>query len=335
MSLEYPLEDLPPVQPGFSSTTDVTAPQTIDTSLLPRNGIPEIQIAIAGPSSVRPLHPYEGARPADMHSAPGFRAPRLLESPFGFGLEEPAAPVAGPSNAIKPRASTSNRKAPRLTAAGEKEKKKEQNRAWRARRKARLAAEKAARDRAAIIAAGGDPDVIAVQAAGVADEPSEASSMQVDDPVLPQSVQTTQVPSEVPASIPKVEAEEPHLLRSPSMPIREAPSLDAVAVPEALLSTSAAAPHTSSSVIVAPPEAAVASGSRDRSASFQNGVPRINGWGAAIDRVEPPNDHEANLLFNEGWILPQGSKRRRASSANTEASGPVLKSRKGEYLRGT
>lgn len=284
---------------------------------------------------MRPLHPYEGARPADIHSAPGFRAPRHLGSPFGFGLEEPA-PVAGPSNAIKPRASTSNRKAPKLTAAGEKEKKREQNRAWRARRKARLAAEKAARERAAIIAAGRDPDAIAAQAAGAVDGPDQVYGMQVDDPVLSHSVQTMQVPNEVLASTPKVEAEEPHLLRSPSMPTREATSLDAATVPEvSSSSTSVTAPRTSSSVNVAPPRAVVASGSRDRSPSFQNGVPRINGWGAAIDRVEPPNDHEANLLFNEGWILPEGSKRRRASSANTEASGPVLKSRKGEYLRDT
>lgn len=46
--------------------------------------------------------------------------------------------------------------------------------------------------------------------------------------------------------------------------------------------------------------------------------PIVSEWGASVIRTDVPSDHESNLLFNTGWILPDGQKRRRSTSARTD-----------------
>lgn len=314
MSFDYPLpQDLPNIVSTPTADQIAIAPD-MAPSLLPRDGIPDILSSLAGPSSLVPSMP---ARPseASLHSAAGFKAPRDILSSLGI-IRESAGPSATELKAAEKAARMAEREAAKEAI---REKKREQNRAYRARAREKKQAEKAAREREAIIAAGGDPDALRpaplepamLSRAPILEQASSHAPTASTMPSLPDVQDGAEVNAVPATSTPKLEVDEQNPFRSPSLP--------AMAVPPSH-QPPAAQPSSSTSTVL------------DAFPNMHTAVPRINSWGAAIDRIQPPNDHEANLLFNEGWILPEGSKRRRASSANTESSGPANRPRTCEFL---
>lgn len=335
MSIDYPApEDLPA---ALATTAPLEVPVNVDsdtTSQLPRAGIPEI---LSSASSVLQAVQSLGKRKRsedNLDAAPGFRAPNLFSSSFGF--YDNNAPQAGPSG-TSGESEKERKKSARALAL---EKKRQQNREYRARVRAKKLAEKAQQDREAIIAAGGDPDAIQefiapsiVNHASAPNSLPEPSAFMgpIDQDAL------SGIPSESDANPLYASAEPTGQDTSNDQGAAAWESEPMLSVPKAEIEESAGIASPSLSAAV--PSGSDSLGPGDREAPLAPDLlvhdsletPRLNEWGAAIDRVEPPTDYEANLLFNDGWILPAGSKRRRASSANTETSGPILKGRKGEY----
>ena len=245
------------------------------------------------------------------------KAPLFFPHTLNFGDYLSAPLQAGPSGTSGQTEKQTAKERKQAARELELAKKRQQGAEYRARKRAKKLAEKQQAEREAIIAAGGDPDAV-IQAPSLSQ--GEASSIpgnsdaigihnttaSTSEPLASNDQGTLAATSTEALDQPKAEDED---YGTSTLPL-ETDNIDPIAT-------------TTESATYALPSA------EDQILAEHSGPPRVNEWGAAIDRVEPPNDHEAILLFNEGWILPAGSKRRRASSANTDVSGPAIKGRKG------
>lgn len=308
--VDYPA---PTEHPGPLAGPAQCSVNGIDAALFPRAGVPEIlSSADVRAASTNSL----GKRKRDeetLDTAAGFRAPKIFTSISELSNHFASSSQAGPSGTAG-QADKPPRKSAKVLAL---EKRRQQNRDYRARVKARKLAEKARIEQEALIAAGSNPDTMA----------SDFEQPQTEH------LNDTSTIDIVPAEIAE-NAEMPtsHDQSSSLQLASLEPALPKVEDDEQEPTVSQAGQEAVSSVSTVEQLNETASLGEMHPIVQSIATPRVNEWGAAIDRVEPPNDHEANLLFNEGWILPAGTKRRRASSANTEISGPIVKGRKGESL---
>lgn len=317
MRIDYPaLENLPVT---YSNGEVSTAGNGLDNTLCTHAGTTTMPSFAS--SATQPVQNLGKRKRSDedVDSSALFKAPLLFPHTFNFGNYQSVSSQAGPSQAgpsgtssQTDKQTTKERK--QAARAAELAKKRQQGAEYRARKRARKLAEKQQAEREAIIAAGGDPDAVAA-----------APSLPLEvlgNPVGPETIDARNA-----ASI-----SEPMASNDQAM-LASTETADPPKVEEEDHGTPTVSPETdntySTATVVESATPALPS-AEEQVFTEHSGPPRVNEWGAAIDRVEPPNDHEAILLFNEGWILPAGSKRRRASSANTEISGPVMKGRKGE-----
>lgn len=231
-------------------------------------------------------------------------------------------------------ASVNGDAASRPTPKTEKERKREENARYGVKKKAKLLEDKAAAERATAMAV------------GKAQVAAEGPSQPPDDPrqtAPAQGVSTEAGPAD-PSAPPPIQQVETFVAvangtESVEQAVRDAEkaTLEATAADQALEEALDAAQQDAGGFgpedVIAAREVAAEAAQKATEAEAKavrvtdaSKDHIINEWGAQVDDREQVTDHDSYLLFNSGWILAEGSKRRRRSASKPSISPQLGKS---------